>query len=356
MRWSPPFILAWRRARTTFPSRARLALRDALAAALASMLAWVIAQQLWGHPKPAFAVVTAVICLAPGLPSHLKQARSLLIGCTLGIVIGDLLWQLPEQHLLLRMSLGAFLSILLGAIIGPAPVVPIQAGVSVILVLVLGPSMAGGARLLDVTVGAAVGLIFSQVLLTSNPIKDMGRAASIFLKQLANGLDLTLKACQQQKADAAETALGQLSLAHESLAALRAAVGQAHSSRRWSLRGRLNAERLAFVTRRYDRHAVRVYATALLLAESLNRATVHTGIAPPTAVADYCRWLTRACLDLANQPTVVALKADDPLATLDDGPSPPTPEPVLQPEWLLVQDNAVQLERALRALIGSRDA
>jgi hypothetical protein len=86
-------------------------------------------------------VVTAVICLAPGLPSHLKQARSLLIGCTLGIVIGDLLWQLPEQHLLLRMSLGAFLSILLGAIIGPAPVVPIQAGVSVILVLVLGPSM-----------------------------------------------------------------------------------------------------------------------------------------------------------------------------------------------------------------------
>ena len=109
-------MLAWRRAKTTLPSRARLALRDAIAAALASMLAWVIAQQLWGHPKPAFAVVTAVICLAPGLPSHLKQARSLLIGCTLGIVIGDLLWQLPEQHLLLRMSLGAFLSILLGAI------------------------------------------------------------------------------------------------------------------------------------------------------------------------------------------------------------------------------------------------
>ncbi|GAO70145.1 MULTISPECIES: FUSC family protein [Comamonas] len=356
MRWSTPFMLAWRRAKTTFPSRARLALRDAIAAALASMLAWVIAQQLWGHPKPAFAVVTAVICLAPGLPSHLKQARSLLIGCTLGIVIGDLLWQLPEQHLLLRMSLGAFLSILLGAIIGPAPVVPIQAGVSVILVLVLGPSMAGGARLLDVTVGAAVGLIFSQVLLTSNPIKDMGRAASIFLKQLANGLDLILGACQQQKADAAETALGQLSLAHESLAALRAAVGQAHSSRRWTLRGRLNAERLAFVTRRYDRHAVRVYATALLLAESLNRATAHTGMPPPAAIAEYCRWLTHACLDLANQPTVVALRADDPLATMDSCPASPAPTEVLQPEWLLVHENARQLERALRALIGSRDA
>ncbi|WP_233209991.1 aromatic acid exporter family protein [Comamonas sp. 26] len=356
MNWSTPFTLAWRRARATLPSRARLALRDAIAAALACMLAWVIAQQLWGHPKPAFAVVTAVICLAPGLPSHLKQARSLLIGCTLGIVIGDLLWQLPEQHLLLRMSLGAFLSILLGAIVGPAPVVPIQAGVSVILVLVLGPSMAGSSRLLDVLVGAAVGLIFSQVLLSSNPIKDMGLAASIFLKQLANGLELILNACQQQKADAAETALGQLSLAHESLAALRAAVGQAHSSRRWTLRGRLNAQRLAFVTRRYDRHAVRVYATALLLAESLNRATSHMQVPPPPVLTQYCRWLSNACLDLANQPTVVALKADDPLATMDACPVPPTSTEALPPEWLLVHENAQQLESALRALIGSRDA
>ena len=354
MRWNTPFMLAWRRAKTTLPSRARLAARDATAAALASMLAWVLAQQLWHHPKPAFAVVTAVICLAPGLPSQLKQARSLLIGCTLGIVIGDLLWQLPDQHLLLRLSLGAFLSILLGAIIGPAPVVPIQAGVSVVLVLILGPSMAGTARLLDVVVGAAVGLLFSQVLFTSNPIKDMGKAASIFLKQLANGLDLILSACAAQKADAAEAALGQLSLAHESLAALRAAVGQAHASRRWSLRGRLNAERLSFVARRYDRHALRVYATALLLAESLNRAAAHSHEAPPPALSEYAHWLVQACLDLANQPTVVALKPDDPLATLTKF----TPKTALQmtEPWQQSWEIAQQLESALRALIGSRDA
>ena len=70
-------MLAWRRAKTTFPSRARLALRDAIAAALASMLAWVIAQQLWGHPKPAFAVVTAVICLAPRRKVVDRSARGL---------------------------------------------------------------------------------------------------------------------------------------------------------------------------------------------------------------------------------------------------------------------------------------
>ena len=347
-------MLAWRRAKTTLPSRAKLAARDAMAAALASILAWVLAQQLWHHPKPAFAVVTAVICLAPGLPSQLKQARSLLIGCTLGIVIGDLLWQLPDQHLLLRLSLGAFLSILLGAIIGPAPVVPIQAGVSVVLVLILGPTMAGMARLLDVLVGAAVGLLFSQVLFTSNPIKDMGKAASIFLKQLANGLDLILRACTAQKADAAEAALGQLSLAHDSLAALRAAVGQAHTSSRWSLRGRLNAERLAFVTRRYDRHALRVYATALLLAESLNRAASHTHTPPPAALNEYCRWLVDACMNLANQPTVVALKPDDPLASLAHFTAQAEPE--ISEPWQQPWEIAQQLESALRALIGSRDA
>lgn len=358
MRWSNPITLAWRRARTTFPSRAKLAARDAIAAALASALAWQLARLLWNHPRPAFAVVTAVICLAPGLPSHLKQAKSLLIGCTLGIVIGDLLWQLPDQHLLIRLSAGIFLAVLLGAIIGPAPAVPIQSGVSVVLVLGLGPSAAGSARLLDVLVGAAVGLLFSQVLFTSNPIKDMGRAASTFLKQLANGLDLILKACQMQQADSAETALGQLSLAHESLAALRAAVGQAHASRRWSLRGRLNADRLAFVTRRYDRHALRVYATALLLAESMNRATSHTHSPPPEVLSSYCRWLVDACLDLANQPTVVALKSDDPLATL----APWQPEvqpniaPLLAADWQAAYEAAQQFENALRALIGSRDA
>lgn len=357
MRWTTPISLAWRRARTTWPTRARLVMRDAIAAALASALAWVLAQRLWDHPRPAFAVITAVICLVPGLPSHLKQARYQLVGCVLGIVIGELIYQLPQQHPTLLLSLAAFLAILLGGAVGPAPVVPIQAGVSVMLVLVMGPSIAGGARLLDVLVGAAVGLLCSQILFTSDPIKDMGRTASIFLRQLANGLELTLNACEQAKPAAAETALGQLSLAHESLAALRAAVGKARSSRRWSLRGRLNAERLDFVTRRYDRHAVRLYATCLLLAESLNRGLAHTQTPAPAGLISYCRWLIAACIDLAGQATVVALKADDPLARMPARPADAVAEAdTFAPEWALARDNAEQLESALRALIGSRDA
>ncbi|MFK3704739.1 aromatic acid exporter family protein [Klebsiella sp. NPDC088457] len=357
MHWLVRLRLAWRQVITTLPSRARQAARDALATALACVLAWVLAGWLWGHEHPTFAIVTAVVCLAPGLPSHLKQARNLVIGCTLGIVMGELMWQFPDTHPLVRMSVGMFFAILLGAVIGPAPVVPIQAGVSVALVLAMGPDTAGGTRLLDVLLGAAVGLLFSQVLFTSNPFKDIGRATSDFLRQIGNGLDRVLRACEAQSGEAAEAALGHLSQAQGSLAALRAAVTEAQVSKRWSLRGRLNAGRLALVTRRYDRHAVRAYATALLLAESLGRATSHTHTPPPAAVMAYCQWLSDSCMVLARQSAVVALTADDPQASMGTRPqSAATEGDMLQPEWIAVEDNARQLEHALRALLGSRDA
>ena len=49
--------------------------------------------------------------------------------------------------------------------------VPIQAAVSAVLVLALGPASAGVVRLLDVLAGTAVGLLFSQVLLTPDPVR-----------------------------------------------------------------------------------------------------------------------------------------------------------------------------------------
>jgi len=45
------------------------------------------------------------------------------------------------------------------------PVVPIEAGVSTLLVLSLGAEMAGLARMLDVLIGAVVGLVFNRLLL-----------------------------------------------------------------------------------------------------------------------------------------------------------------------------------------------
>ncbi|MDK8252405.1 hypothetical protein QP834_15550, partial [Enterococcus faecalis] len=60
---------------------------------------------------------------------------------------------------------------------------------------------------MDVLLGASVGLLFSQVLFTSNPFSDIGRSTSDFLRQIGNGLDRMLRACEVQSSKGAEAAL-----------------------------------------------------------------------------------------------------------------------------------------------------
>jgi uncharacterized membrane protein YgaE (UPF0421/DUF939 family) len=138
--------------------------REALASALGAALSWVLAQQLLGHQQPVFAAISTIVCLSPGLPSHTKQTMGLLLGVATGIVIGEPSLVLPNDIALLRITLAAFLSMIVAASYGLTAVVPIQAGVSAILITVFGPGTDGPNRMLDVAVGAAVGLLFSQML------------------------------------------------------------------------------------------------------------------------------------------------------------------------------------------------
>ncbi|MCD9007997.1 FUSC family protein [Luteimonas sp. XNQY3] len=98
---------------STVISRWRLAWRDTLACAVAAMLAWLLAQQVFGHPRPLFAAITAVICLAPGLPSHGRQSVGVVLGVATGIAIGELALLLPGELLVLRIGLVAFASVII---------------------------------------------------------------------------------------------------------------------------------------------------------------------------------------------------------------------------------------------------
>src|SRR5256885_2139105 len=106
-------------------------------------------------------------------------------------------------------------------------------------VLSMGPSAAGETRLVDVLVGAGVGLMFSQVIFTANPLRAVSRSASALLGQLAEGLEATLRATATHDTPDATVALGQLTRSSDALSALRAAMVEAQSASRWSLRGRL---------------------------------------------------------------------------------------------------------------------
>jgi uncharacterized membrane protein YgaE (UPF0421/DUF939 family) len=139
--------------------------REALASALASGLSWFLAQRIFGHQKPVFAAISAIICLAPGLVSHSKQAVGLLLGVATGIAIGELSLALPDGIPVLKVILAAFFAMIVAASYGQAVVTPIQSGVSAILIIAFGPATTGSVRMIDVAVGVAVGFIFSQALI-----------------------------------------------------------------------------------------------------------------------------------------------------------------------------------------------
>ena len=141
--------------------------REVLASAFGAGLSWVLAQQLLGHPEPIFAPISAIICLSPGLPSHTRQTMGLLLGVATGILIGELSLALPD-NVSMRMILAPFFAMLVASAYGQAAVVSIQAGVSAILIVGFGPATAGSVRLIDVVVGAAVGLFLSQILEIAN--------------------------------------------------------------------------------------------------------------------------------------------------------------------------------------------
>jgi uncharacterized membrane protein YgaE (UPF0421/DUF939 family) len=145
--------------------------REVLASALAAGFSWFLAERIFAHQKPVFAAISAIICLAPGLASHSKQAVGLILGVATGFVIGELSLALPDGIPVLKVILATFLAMIVAASYGQAAVTPIQAGVSAILIIGLGPATTGSMRMIDVAVGAAVGLIFDQALDLNNAVE-----------------------------------------------------------------------------------------------------------------------------------------------------------------------------------------
>lgn len=215
---------------------------------------------------------------SPGPPSHGRQAIGLMLGVAIGILIGELALLLPEGALvpeglsLLRLFCGTLAAVFLAALLGQPPVVAIQAGVSVVLVLALGPENAGLTRLEDVGIGVATGLFFSQVLLTPDPVRLLDSSADKLLLKLGAAFRDSAAALRDRDSGRADRALEAFSAAHDDLVALEAGIEAARYAARWSVRGRLGAHTVAEMASLYDRRTIRLYASALLFAEALASA------------------------------------------------------------------------------------
>jgi uncharacterized membrane protein YgaE (UPF0421/DUF939 family) len=275
-------------------------LRDAFASAIAASLAWILSAHFFSHAHPVFAAISAIVCLSPGLPSHGKQAVGLIVGVATGIVIGELMLFLPAAFPLVKVSLATLLAILVASSYGLSPVVPIQSGVSAVMILIVGPADAGGTRMIDVAVGACVGLFFSQVLMTPNPVRMIDDAARGLLEKLTAGFKACIHAMEHEDHRKAQSALQQFSKAHDSLVALDNGIASARYAVRWSLRGRFAANEVAEVVNRYDRRAIRLYASALLFGESFANAYAKEYAAMPEGLRERLIVIADICAGVAN--------------------------------------------------------
>jgi uncharacterized membrane protein YccC len=188
--------------------RLREAARAILQATLAAPIAWLIATEIVGHPRPFFAPVSAMITLGLTQGERGRRAVEVVLGVTLGIAIADLLviglgtgwWQLA-----LVVALAMSVALLLGS----GQMFAQQAAVSAALVATLQPPDGGVsfARGVDALLGGSIALAISALVLPVHPGRIVREAAAPVLAELAAVLEDIADALATRSREAVQAAL-----------------------------------------------------------------------------------------------------------------------------------------------------
>lgn len=191
--------------------RRRRRLREAgvpvVQCAVAAGVAYLLAQQVVGHPLPFFAPIACVLVLGISMTNRLRRGVELAVGVSLGVAIGDLIvaligtgwWQIS---VVVGLALVAALLFDVGVLLLN------QAAVSAVLVATLQPPGSAGAfdRWIDTLVGAAVGLLVAAAL-PAHPLTGARRGIDELLDELAGVLTGAADALERGDAPAAEVVL-----------------------------------------------------------------------------------------------------------------------------------------------------
>jgi uncharacterized membrane protein YgaE (UPF0421/DUF939 family) len=208
--------------------------------AAAATLAWLLAANVLGHSDPFFAPVAAVVGLNATLGRRGSNAVRLLAGVVVGVLVSELvLWLVGDG--VWTLALATFLAMLVARAVDKAWIVQAQAGVSAVLVTVVGTPEQGWDRLVDAIVGSAVALLFSQLLFVPEPLRLLRRAETSVLSSLADGLRLTANAMERGDRQNAERAVSDLRDLRDRLATLNTTRTASHQIVRHSLTWRRRA-------------------------------------------------------------------------------------------------------------------
>jgi uncharacterized membrane protein YgaE (UPF0421/DUF939 family) len=188
--------------------RIRVAWRSVVQAGLAASVAYLVATEVFGHTRPFFAPVAAIITLGLAFSERGRRAVELGIGVAVGIAVGDLLISITGVGAW-QLALVVMLAICVGLLVGRGQLLVNQAAVSAALVATLQPPSSGitFARFVDALIGGAVALVVNGVVLPVNPQHLVRRAARPVLDELAATLDDVGRALTARDRELAEAAL-----------------------------------------------------------------------------------------------------------------------------------------------------
>jgi uncharacterized membrane protein YgaE (UPF0421/DUF939 family) len=220
------------------------------------------------------------------------------------------------------------------------PVIAIQGGVSALLVLALGPAAAGAPRFLDALAGTAIGLIFSQLLLTPDPARLIESAAASLLRDIAAPLAQLADAVDRADIDQARAARGRLIAASGAVTMLQVRIDSAAGIVRWSLRGWLRRKAARDLTQLYKTRAIVLHAAAMVLADAIVDKLPDAPRAPQPLAAR-----------IRNVASVLEHMADHKFA----GPRV-APSPCAEGGWRICLESLEALERLTQALDAAQEA
>jgi uncharacterized membrane protein YgaE (UPF0421/DUF939 family) len=256
--------------------RLRLAWRSIFQASVSAALAWLIATELLGHPRPFFAPVSAIITLGITVGRRPQRAAEVAIGVALGIAVADLLVLeigTGTAQLALVVALATSAAIFLGS----GQMLATQAAVSAALVATLQPPADGFSfeRFLDALVGGGVALVINALVLPARPLDLMRRASAPLLAELAAVLEDVGVAVERRDRERAVASLKRARSIDELAARFEEAVEVSRETTRYApprRRARGAVESYADAAARIDLAVrnVRVLARGMIRALSLD--------------------------------------------------------------------------------------
>jgi uncharacterized membrane protein YgaE (UPF0421/DUF939 family) len=274
--------------------------------AVASGLAWYIANDVLHHRQPFFAPIAAAVCLSISNVLRAQRAVQMMIGVTLGIGIGTAVVGLLGTG---PVSLGAAVLIALGiavligrGFIGQGMMFANQTVVSSILVLALYRTGVGYQRISDALIGGFLAILFAVLLFPADPLRLLRRARVGVLDVLHGVVGRTADFAAGRKQVPPHWPLSAVDRVHEQLGGLIEARSTARqavriSPRRWRLRGAVEGA---------ERQAVHM---ALFAGSVLQLARV---VAP---ALDGCNWLPQPVHPVLDELVAGTALADtDPVA------------------------------------------